>query len=612
MRLTAHVLAAAVAAAVFAEAGALPAKYLAAKDIQRGMKGYGLSVFQGTKIERFDVEVVGVLRNALPKQDMVLARMSGAGLEKTGIIAGMSGSPIYLKVGDEFKLAGAVAYGWGFPKEPICGITPIENMYGVFESAPAAKRAAPEAERVAGQLDAPVTLGDQTFADVRVASGPSTWARTLSDTPTLYRLRTPLFIGGVSEAAFALARQELEPLGFIPMQGAGGGAGPEEAKDVQLEPGSALAVRMVEGDIEMEGVGTVTEVIGDRILGFGHPMMGEGQVSIPMATGVVHLCFASLMRSIKLASALRTVGSLTADEQAAVMGKIGEMAPMIPVEVRLQRADVRGEETLRCRVLVHHQMTARVLPMVLANGLLIRGGFSRDNTIHLRATLTLAGRPPLVIENVYSAINSQGALMDALRDVSMPVSLLLNNPFGQVGIERLEASFDVRSQESLARLESVRVERSEYHPGETVKVFATLRSFKKEPAVETLELKIPEDYPEGNTMVMVCDTQMSRNLDQQDNPSRYVPRDLDQLVEILREQASRRRLVIRMRLPDSGVAVKGVEMPSLPASMLAVIDSARVAGLTPARKSIKAQIETPYVVSGSEAVNITVRPREFP
>jgi hypothetical protein len=204
------------------------------------------------------------------------------------------------------------------------------------------------------------------------------------------------------------------------------------------------------------------------------------------------------------------------------------------------------------------------------------------------------------------------AAMEAIRDITEPVSLLVNNPFATVGIERITADFAVTAEETLARLESIRLENNSYRPGDTVRVFATLRTFKKETAVETLELKLPEDLPPGNATVVVCDARASRSLDQADAPSRYQPQDLDQLIGIIRERSPLNRLVVRLRLPDSGVAIKGVELPSLPPSMLAIVDSPRTAGLTPLRKSVQAHIETPYVVSGSESLPILVRPKQAP
>jgi len=598
------------AIALGGEAGGLPATYLRAKEVKRGMKGYGLSVFRGTTVRRFDVEVLGVLRNAFPKQDMILARMSGAGLEKTGIIAGMSGSPIYLEVGKEHKLAGAIAYGWWYPKEPVCGITPFENMYAVVDASVPEKKGAGGPAKAAGQLDAPLTLSGRTFRSVRLSSRAPSWERMSGDAATLYRLRTPLYISGMTEPALALLRREFEPRGFLPVQG--GAAGAAEAKGAKIEPGAALALRLAEGDIEIDGVGTCTEVIGNTVIAFGHPMFAEGRVSVPMATAVVHYTYPSLMRSFKLASSVETVGRLRADMQAAVVGTLGEFARMIPVEAKLRRADVRGEHTYRCRVFDHPRLTPRLIGYFLFNSLLIHGDFPRKNTIRFRATIDLAGHKPLVIENVYSGLSSYSTLFDAVYDVIGRVGTLSSNPFGKVNVKGVRADLEVLAKETTARVESIRLERNDYRPAETLRVLATLRPYEKEPIVQRLELKVPSDMPPGAASVTVCDAAASRRIDRSEAPHRYVPRSLEQVVDLLREQAPARRLYIRMRLPDRGAVIRGVELPSLPSSLLPVVASPKTTGVTSTRRSVKAHVDTAFVVSGSHTLPVLIRAREAP
>ena len=595
--------------AAAASAGELPAHYLRADDIRRGMKGYGLSVFLGTKVERFEVEVLGVLKNAMPKQSIVICRMAGAGLEKTGIIAGMSGSPVYLKVGDAYKLAGAVAYGWSFPKEPVCGITPIENMHGVVAAAADAKAAKPTL--AGGTLDGPIVLGQRTIQNVTLASGLPSWGALAAGAASLHRLQTPLAVGGLSPAAFELLRKELEPLGFLPVQG-GGAASGGDYKGLKLEPGAALAIRMAEGDLEMDGIGTCTDVRGNTVLGFGHPMMGEGKVSVPMATAAVHLCFPSVIRSFKLASSVKTVGRLTADMQAGVVGTVGEFARMVPVEARLRRDDAKEVETYRLRVFEHPRMTARVVGLFLANSLMVKGNFPRENTLTYRAEIAITGHEPLVVENVESGLSSSSALMKAVSGIYGPVGLLLANPFGEVTLERVTAEFHVRGENTSAGIESVRLESNEVRQGETVRALVSLRTFKKDTVLQAVELTVPEDFPPGGTKVTVCDASTSGRLDRADAPHRWTPRDVASLMTVLRDQPSNRRLFIRMQLPDSGVAYKGTEMPALPSSMRMVIESPKLTGLTPIKNSIKASVETDYVVQGSHSLPLLVQPKEQP
>jgi len=605
MRLRSIAFAAVAFACVAARGAEYPENYLRADEIKRGMTGYGLSVFRGVKIEKFQVEIIGVLRNAMPKQHIVIARMSGAGLEKTGIIGGMSGSPIYLKVGDAFKLAGAVAYGWSFPKEPVCGITPIENMYSVVGAMP------PKAEKAAdGALDAPVRVGQRTYSAVRVAAAAPGWDKLASDAGSLYRLRTPLTVSGLTEPAFQLLRKELEPFGFLPVQG--GGAGADEAAEAKLAPGSALSIRMAEGDLEMNGVGTCTEVIGNTILGFGHPMFGEGRVSVPMATGVVHLSFASVQRSFKLASAAKTVGRLTADVQACVMGTIGDFAHQIPVTVRFRRSDVKGESRYQCKVFDHPTLTSRIIGMFLMNSTLVQGDLPRENTVRAKIAIRLEGRAPIVIEDAWSGISTSRALMGALSAAIRPVATLGASPFGKVSVEGVDAEITVQAGEITAKIEAMRLERNELRPGDTVRATVTIRPTKRDPYLKTLELKLPDDMPPGPATVIVCDSASSLRYDQQDRPYRYVARDLDQTVALAREYAPHQQLAIRIKLPDRGISTRGVELPSLPPSMLNVVAPHKTTGLSATGRSIKAVVKTADIVSGAHALPLLILPRELP
>jgi len=356
---------------------ALPKNYLPAHQVRRGMRGYGLSVFQGTKPQRFEVEIIGVLRNAFPKQDIILARMRGPVVEKTGIIAGMSGSP-------------------------------AENMFGVVEAARSEAKAA-ALPPPGGSLDAPLRLAERVFSEIRVALTPPRWDSLPGPQPQLYRLRAPLAIAGLTPPAFDLARETFEGLGFMAVQGASGGSA--EAPET-LQPGSALAVVLAEGDIDMSASGTVTDLLGDTVLAFGHPMLGEGRLEMPIATAAVQYCYPSLIRSFKLTSAGKVVGTLTTDMQAAVVGKIGKVPRMIPVEARLKRGDLPGQEVYRCRAADHPRLTPLVIQSFLLNCLLVRGDFPRENT------LRYAARTPSVMRQPW---NSKAASRSAIA-TSTPAS----------------------------------------------------------------------------------------------------------------------------------------------------------------------------------------------
>ncbi|NQT86063.1 hypothetical protein HQ560_04820, partial [bacterium] len=348
------------------------------------------------------------------------------------------------------------------------------------------------------------------------------------------------------------------------------------------------------------------------ILGFGHPMFGEGRVSVPMATGVVHLSFASVQRSFKLASAAKTVGRLTADVQACVMGTIGDFAHQIPVTVRFRRSDVKGESRYQCKVFDHPTLTSRIIGMFLMNSTLVQGDLPRENTVRAKIAIRLEGRDPIVIEDAWSGISTSRALMGALSAAIRPVATLGASPYGKVSVEGVDAEITVQAGEITAKIEAMRLERNELRPGDTVRATVTIRPTKRDPYLKTLELKLPDDMPPGPATVIVCDSASSLRYDQQDRPYRYVARDLDQTVALAREYAPHQQLAIRIKLPDRGISTRGVELPSLPPSMLNVVASHKTTGLSVTGRSIKAIVKTADIVSGAHALPLLILPRELP
>ena len=282
--------------------------FMPTDQIERGMRGYGLSVFQGVEIDTFGVEILGVMRDAIgPGHDLILARMSGANLEHTGIIRGMSGSPVYL----EGRLIGAVAYGWSYAKDPIGGITPIAPMIDVAQR----KRAA-ESPEVARQS---------------VDFSPADWSgdARLPQQATLERLATPVALTGFSGSASSVLEQALAPFGMDAVAGMGGHGA--DAVDVPLSSGAGLGVQLISGDRSATAVGTLTWTDGERFVGFGHPMMHIGATEMPATSVYVHQIIPSQINSFKLGSAVRPVGTVYQDRQAGIGGRIGPAPTMLPV-----------------------------------------------------------------------------------------------------------------------------------------------------------------------------------------------------------------------------------------------------------------------------------------
>jgi len=254
--------------------------YWQVDDVRPGMKGQGKTVMKGTKIESFDAEVLGVLKDTSPGRDMILCRLSGLDLERIGVIAGMSGSPIYV----DGKLLGAVAFAWPYGKDPIAGVTPFSQMHA-FVEAFEKRDLAEEGQPKKLGLRSPLKIGDHSFDSVTVAAGPDV-PDNGGERLWLVPLRTPLAASGFTEHSLSLLRDRLKGTGFVPVQGGATTAKiAEEAKNVPLEPGGPLAVSLIQGDFDLSGIGTVTHIEGNRVYGWGHPFMSLGDCYLPLQTG---------------------------------------------------------------------------------------------------------------------------------------------------------------------------------------------------------------------------------------------------------------------------------------------------------------------------------------
>jgi hypothetical protein len=299
------------------------------------MVGEARTVFQGTTPEPFKVRVVSVLRNFLPKQDIILVRAEDARVEALGIAAGMSGSPVYV----DGKLMGAIAYGWSFAKEPLAGVTPIESMLAERN-----RPDRPPADSAAGEGTAgtPVTaVGDGLAANLQPVA-------------------IPLSVSGASEASLAYLGDELQAVGLRPVRAGGGsskarpggGAGP-------LVPGTAVGVALISGDMSTTAMGTLTYADGKQVFAFGHSMFGIGSVSLPLVEGEIHAIIPSLSTSLKMSSPIADIGSVTDDTRNGIIGELGEVADAVPVEVRVTRAG-----TPRPRFAVKLARHRRLLPLL--------------------------------------------------------------------------------------------------------------------------------------------------------------------------------------------------------------------------------------------------------
>ena len=586
-----------------ATAAPKPDTYWNVDEVRAGMKGHGLTVMHGTRIERFTAEVLGVLKNTSPGRDLVLCRLSGLCLDKTGVIAGMSGSPVYL----DGKLLGAVAYAWAYGKEPIAGVTPFSQMHG-FVAAYERRDLAAKGRPTRVGLGSPVRVGGRDYDAVTVSQDFDDASPRPDDGLWLRPLSTPLAATGFTPAALKLLRDKLGS-GFMPVQS--GGASSRvvgDEKDTPLEAGGPLSIAMITGDFDLSGIGTVTHIEGDRVYGWGHPFMSLGDCEFPLMTGYIHTVYPRQTVSFKMGSPLRTAGVINADVSTCVAGWLGRKPDMLPVRVSVALGEKGPARTFNVEVARQRSLIASLVFTALTNAVDMEGELPEDMTADLRARIEIEGHAPLVIEDTFSGVNGSRAPSALFGQVSSVVNLLTYNPYQPVRINRVECDTHIVPGRRTAEVEAVELDADTYAPGDAVTAGVFLRPFKGRPRRLAVALKLPADLPEGGYTATVCDDLAAARQALRDNPALSNPQSTKQVLDAVHVQLEARRtnLVLRVPVGATGVAVAGKSLPNLPPSMVQVLGHGRRTGAQTISEALVARRPTDWVIQGSETVRFSV------
>jgi len=580
--------------------------YWQVEDIRPGMKGQGRTVMKGTRIDNFDAEVLGVLKNTSPGRDMVLCRLSGLDLDKTGVIAGMSGSPIFI----QGKLLGAVAYAWPYGKEPIAGITPFCQMVSyvaAYERRDVAEKN--NSKRIG--LNSPLLIEGKEYDTVTVSDDYDNPQPTAGDGLWLMPLRTPLAASGFTAHSLKILGNQLKHSGLVPMQGGAVSNKIVQAeRDVAMLPGAALSVALVLGDFDLSGIGTVTHVEGKRVYGWGHPFFGLGSCEFPLMTGYVHAIYPRVSLSFKMGSPIRTVGVINADVSTCIAGWLERQPDMMPMRMIVTRGGTDESKTFNVQVVRQRTMIAPLVQTVLTNSVDMEGDLPEEMTAHLKASIEIEGRPPLVIHDTFSGSSFSGgrAPQAIYSQVANVISQLTFHSYEPVRINRIDCVTEIEPGRRTAEIEAVEVEADTYAPGETLKAVVFLRPYKglRERVPVTLEL--PSDLPEGSYIATVGDDLANARQLVRDNPNLSNPQNLDHVFEGLKVLTSVKRtnLVVRLPLGGTGVALEGKSLPNLPPSMVQIFGSSRRTGSQTMNGSVVSRRATDWVVQGSDTIRFTV------
>jgi len=571
------------------------------EQVKPGMKGKGKTVFLAGEIEEFDVEILGIIANNQPKRNIILARLSGRGLEQTGIIQGMSGSPVYL----DGKLVGAIAYSFAFSKDPIAGITPIGEMMAVAEQPVPAKPSG-----VASfPLRASLSLSD-LIAVIKEAAGPQ--PAIFSQGRALSPIGVPLVFGGFSPAVVEEARPLFNRWGLVPMDTglAGQSRADAPAAAAPLREGDPVAVELVGGDLSSAAVGTVTYVDGERVLAFGHPLYNLGKVDYSMARASVITVVPSVETSFKLAAAGERVGRFSQDRTAGMSGELGRMPQPVPLEVRLSRATGEIKE-FRVELSNDKILTPLLLNMTIASLLSSEERSVGDLSFGLDGDVYLDNGSGVHLEDLFTgnldaAASNLGGLLTAV------VYFLSNNEFQPVGIHRIKLGIRAMEEARFASLERVWLDKYEVSAGERIQVKIYCRAFGGQNFEEEVSIEAPP-LPAGSEFsLIIADAASVHQVEMiQYRTQDFVPRSLGQLIRILNNLRKNNRIYFKMIASKPGLFVKGEEMPNLPPSMKSLFASPRAAASAPTELTRSTlgefQLPIPYVFRGLASIPVKIK-----
>ena len=583
--------------------------YYPVSQIKPGMIATGHTVWQGDAIEEFKVHILGVLHNVIgPRRDLIIARLEGGPLAQTGVIAGMSGSPVYI----DGQLVGAVSYSLGsFSKEPIAGITPIAEM---IDAATLDTPRPPIGVRA--RLEMPAT--PESLASAMRAS--MSWARPFADRPgdvqilgsgingqvaTMLRpIATPLNLGGFSADVAEMLGATFRDYGFMPVAGAAGAAQIPAAGNAALRPGDAVGINIVSGDFNMGATGTVTEVIGDRVYAFGHPFFNLGPIAFPMTRAYVHTLLPSMTSSMKIATTGEVIGTVHQDRATTIAGLMGAAPSTIPVKISLESE--RGFKKEFSFRVVNDQLLTPLF--TYASILSTLTSYERETgaaTFSIKGTMNVKSHGDIKIEDLFAG---NGASLSAAGSVMAPLTFLLGNDFEPIQIEAVDLTIQSTEQPLTATIERVWLDGVRARPGRVVPLKVLLRSYRGEEIVRTVPLEIPANAS-GSLSVMVSDGSRLAQWERREVRQPTEPRSVPQLMRTLNTLRKNNRLYVRLLASDAGAVVSGEPLSSLPPSVMGVIEADRSTGeFVPLRSATLGEwnLPTEYAVVGSRTLTIAI------
>lgn len=555
---------------VFAGAEQASESVLALDQVKAGMKGKGKTVFNQGSPEEFEVEIIGVLHNWLPKRNLILARLQSDILEKTGVVEGMSGSPVYV----DGKLIGAVAYSIGnFSKEALAGITPITEMLDISTEQGPQSNFVPQMPFTNHlPLEKLIEFYKERFFSIA----------TSENGHLIKPLNIPLVFSGFSSRVFDKVKPLFSGLGFTPIHsGSAGQIQPMiSSSDMVLQPGDPVAIQLVKGDLDVSAFGTVTHVKGNEILAFGHPFYNLGSVDFAMTRAKVLTVVSSLMSSFWLAASDITIGRFIQDRTSGVLGELGRMPRFIPINYNLVKSSGAGKE-FKVQIANDKIFTPLLVNLVTSNIIAAEERSFEDLTLELDGTIYLDNGASIHLRDLFSG-NFDSAAVELSGLVTAVVYFLTTNEFEKLGIHRIDLNIGIAEEVRFAFLEKVWLGKYEAKPGEIIPIKVYYRNFRGDTVMEDFALPAP-NLPSGSDFSLVVGDAVSLHSIEasQYRTVSFVPRNLFQLIRMLNSLRKHNYIYFKIIAAKPGLFLRGEEMPNLPPSMKSMFSSARAASSPP-------------------------------
>ncbi|MEO7650931.1 MAG: SpoIVB peptidase S55 domain-containing protein [Bryobacteraceae bacterium] len=573
---------------VAAGAAAAATPFFPLQDVKAGMKGVGKTVFSGDRIEDFQVEILGVLDNFGPSQSLILGKLSGGSIERTGVMQGMSGSPVYI----DGKLLGAVAMAFPFSKEPIAGIRPIAEMIpvGDFPSAVPARIARPGADLLAG-------LPKRTEA--------------VFGTSKLAEISTPVSFSGFTRETIERFAPQLRTLGLEPQQGVSGGGRVSSAmgNPAALKPGSMISVQLVTGDLSIGADGTVTHIDGDKVYAFGHRFMAIGTTELPFARAEVLTLLPSVQTSFKISTSKELMGVISQDRNTAVAGVLGRRAAMVPVSIRVAGAGGK-RSAYQMKIVEDRFLSPFLLQMTLASALDATERATGPGTLVLKGKVEFEGNlPALDLENTFAA--DAGSSMQAALAVSTPLAWVLQGGFDALRVKQVSIDITSLDRKKQMQVDQVFPGRREAKPGEDVELLVSLAGENGAEVTRKVKYRVPAGLQPGPLYFTVGDASSS-NVNDLRQLAAAIPKSAAQLIASLNRLRTNTKAYVRVWRADAAYQLHGDDYPDPPPSMALIFGRAQTTygGLTQVFNSKLAEMEIDgggALITGSKTVQVDVK-----